>query len=364
MLDGLLNGVASRVDSAVTQVIVRGHRWARRVEDLPPDDPERLGPEERIERLEAMAPLYSDARLLSEPDLFFPPGRPEHLEQEELGRFLGVGRCVDWTWESHHGCVTPGLADTWGACAQNRKAAARLFLHGDRPRPTAILVHGYLGGSWAFETRVWPIPWLFRAGLDVALAVLPHHGVRAPAGHRGAPAFPGSDPRHTVEGFRQAIGDVRALLELLQTEMRSPAVGVMGMSLGGYTAALLATVEERLAFCVPLIPLADLPDAIRLQGRFNGTPVQMAAQEAAMRRVLVPVSPLSRRSRVAPERVRVVAAEGDGITPLEHGRAIASHMGAELKTFVGGHLLQFGRAEPWREVGRMLGGLGLLEPRH
>lgn len=358
MLDGLLNSVAAQVDSAVRHALVRSHRRM----PGPLSATEVMGPEERLERLEAFAEAYADPRFLSHPDTFFPPVPAERAERRPVGRINGSGRVEDWTWGSGHACITPTIADNWSGCAANRTAAARVFLHEDRPRPTAVLVHGYLGGAWAFETRVWPVHWLFRIGLDVALVALPFHGVRAEAGHRGAPLFPGTDPRYMVEGFRQAVVDTRALFSLLE-ERGAPALGVMGMSLGGYTASLVSTVDSRVGFCVPFIPLADLPDVARLQGRFNGTAVQVAAQEVGLRRVLTPVSPLARPPRVAPERVRVVAAEGDRITPIAHARALAEHFHCELHTFVGGHLLQFGRAAPWREVGRMLGGLGLLEPR-
>ncbi len=59
-----------------------------------------------------------------------------------------------------------------------------------------------------------------------------------------------------------------------------PEVGVMGMSLGGYTAALLATVESGLSFCVPVIPLASLADFAREQGQLSAAP-ELAAEEHA-----------------------------------------------------------------------------------
>jgi len=34
-------------------------------------------------------------------------------------------------------------------------------------------------------------------------------------------------------------------------------VGAFGMSLGGYTVALLASVEPQLAFAVPMIPIVS-----------------------------------------------------------------------------------------------------------
>ena len=49
----------------------------------------------------------------------------------------------------------------------------------------------------------------------------------------------------------------------------------------------------------------------------------------------------------------VLGAEGDRITPVEHARWLAAHFGARLHLFHGGHILQFGRADAFREVGRV-----------
>jgi predicted alpha/beta hydrolase family esterase len=52
--------------------------------------------------------------------------------------------------------------------------------------------------------------------------------------------------------------------------------------------------------------------------------------------------------------VLVVAAESDQITPISHAERLAQHFGASLVRFGGGHLLQFGRGEAFRAVGRWL----------
>ena len=135
----------------------------------------------------------------------------------------------------------------------------------------------------------------------------------------------------------------------------------MGMSLGGYTTALLATIEPSLAFAVPVIPLASIADFARDHGRFVGTPEEQSHQHRALESSMRVVSPLGRTPRVPSERVLIVAAEADRITPIAHAHRLAAHFGARMETFHGGHLLQFGRSRAFREVGRLLGRLGLLE---
>jgi predicted alpha/beta hydrolase family esterase len=130
------------------------------------------------------------------------------------------------------------------------------------------------------------------------------------------------------------------------------------MSLGGYTTALLATVEQRLAFAVPLIPLASIADFARDQGRL-GDGEQARLQHAALEEANAVVSPLTRKSLVPAERILVIGAESDRITPIAHAERIARHFGAPLHRFHGGHLLQFGRGDAFREVRKMWERIGV-----
>jgi pimeloyl-ACP methyl ester carboxylesterase len=201
-----------------------------------------------------------------------------------------------------------------------------------------------------------------RRGLDVAIIVLPFHALRAREDRRAPPPFPGSDPRFTNEGFRQAVSDIRALIAWMRSR-GTPEVGLMGMSLGGYTTALLATVESGLSFAVPIIPLASIADFARDQGRL-GKGSEGAALHEALDAATHVVSPFSRPSRIQREdglnRFLVVAGQRDRITPIAHAERLACHFDAPLVRFPGGHLLQFGRKEAFLEVGRFLEGLGVM----
>jgi pimeloyl-ACP methyl ester carboxylesterase len=136
-----------------------------------------------------------------------------------------------------------------------------------------------------------------------------------------------------------------------------PSVGVMGMSLGGYTTSLLATVERGLEFAAPIIPLASLADFAREQGRL-GHGEEARRQHAALEEANRIVSPFARPSLVPAGRVLIVAAEADRITPPAHAERLARHFAAEIVRFEGGHLLQFGRGDAFRAVGRWLTAMG------
>jgi pimeloyl-ACP methyl ester carboxylesterase len=308
---------------------------------------ERLSHEERMRALAAITAAYAAPEIWTTPDAFFAPPAPIAPQLERVRD--GV---VDASWTSD---FTPYLAEVrekYLAHEENRTARARLYF-GASPRPALVLVHGYLAGQWRIEERAWPIAWLARR-FDLALALLPFHALRSRTDRRGPPPFPGSDPRFTNEGFRQSILDLRALVRFLRAR-GAPSVGVMGMSLGGYTSALLATIEPGLAFCVPIIPLASLADFALEQGRLGAGPEALAQRDALHEANRV-VSPFARPSLVPKERVLVVAGEADRITPIAHAERLAKHFGAETVRFPGGHLLQFGRGDAFRAIGRFVSG--------
>lgn len=233
----------------------------------------------------------------------------------------------------------------------NDRGVALYFRNSPAPRPLVLLIHGFGGGGRHIEPRVWPLSSIFAQGLDVLLPVLPAHGPRT--NKRGAPAWPGRDVRLRAEGFRQAMWDLQGLIAWLRDEGH-PFVGAMGMSLGGYTTGLLATVDRTLDFAAPMIPLASFPDWTRDVGHIGGTEEQVAAVHAALEDAHAPFSPLRRPLVVPKQRTFVAGAERDGVTPIAHAARMAEHFDVPLVTFGGGHLLQFGRGAAFKHLFGML----------
>ena len=321
---------------------------------------ESLGPRERIARLSEIAATY--APYVDDAAAFFPRTLGARFETTFVRPMGPNGVVNDLSWASP---LAPLHLDAEltrrleARAPTNEIAHARLFLHRDAPRPAIILLHGYLGGDVRVEERAFPVRWLFDRGLDVVLGLLPHHGKRGVRGKR--PLLPASDPRLTIEGFRHGVVDLRTLVAYLR-ERGSPAVGAMGMSLGGYTTALLSTIEP-LDFAFPMIPLASIADFARDRDRLVGTATQQREQHEALERAHAVVSPLSRPCLVPPENVLVLAGEADRITPIAHAEKLAAHLGGKLIAFHGGHIVQAGRDEGFREIARLLGARGWLDPR-
>jgi pimeloyl-ACP methyl ester carboxylesterase len=345
----LLGSAASAVDRAfVTAMQLSNRRVRARAESL--------SHAERIEWLAWIQKAYGGPELFADGAAFFPPPGPVEPTVRRVRELEWGGECVEASWPSAFRPFDARVGERYLAHVPNRTAYARIY-GGGGARPAVIAVHGYLGGHWAIEERAWPIRSMNRWGLDVALVVLPFHGVRARPGS-GAPPFPGGDPRVTNEGFRQVVADLRSLASILRAR-GAASVGVAGMSLGGYSTALFATIEPDLAFAAPLIPLASVADFARDQGRL-GTGENAVLQHQALEAANRVVSPLARPSLVPRERVLIAAAAADRVTPIAHAERLAAHFGVPLLRAHGGHLVQTWRATAFRALKAMLRRNGTL----
>lgn len=352
---------------------------------------ESLGHEARMQGLGAIEAFYGRASFLAQDSGFFPRPKPIHplfTRRQPLGN---VGEVVDMSWpsafrplwadseaeallaratgesEPPHGQTdiralrmdqSGELAHKYLRAKRNQTCHARWFRHYDGGRPCAVILHGYMAGNFAIEERIWEARALFDLGLDVVITVLPFHGPRRSEA-RGylPPAFPSSDPRFTIEGMRQVVFDHQALFNYLLGHGVAE-IGLMGMSLGGYAAALLATLQEALAFLVLFIPLASIEDFAKKHGRLTGDDEQQAQQHAAMRAAQWVVSPFARAPRIASERTLIVEGGSDLVTGKHHAERLAQHFGAPTVTFPGGHLLHFGRAQAFQAIHGLLRELG------
>ncbi len=318
---------------------------------------EKPDPEQQLRQLSRVAEAYGDAAYVTNPDAFFVPPAAPRVRRASVRSLPDGGAVEDLSFPSSFVPVHPFPRDEYLAFEANRVAHARRWRH-PTPRPAVVCIHGYLGGNLSFEEISFEAMRLYGWGLDVLVAVLPFHGLRAPPGRRGM--FPGSNPWRAVEGFAQSIGDLRAWSAWLRGE-GSSAVGAFGMSLGGYTTGLWATVDPTVDFAAMMIPLASIGDAYleHRAGRADAVPDWVPRR---IDQALAVVSPFARASKVAPSRALVLAAANDRITPRGHAERLRAHFDARLDTFAGGHLLQLGRRRAFATLREFLGDAQILPP--
>jgi hypothetical protein len=304
------------------------------------------------ERLRAAADRNRERGFLDDPASAhaLPPG----LEKPELSHrtLRGLGPVEALRFESEYEPLDPEAREAYLGVRPNRTAHAWLWRHAGGGRPALIAIHGYGGGRPAFDARAFELRHLHRElGLDVALFALPLHGPRAVARRSGDGFFDG-DPLWTSAALGQAVWDLRRLAGWLRAE-GAPLVGAFGMSLGGATAALLASVDGRLACAVPGIPVTHLARFVWRQlapARRRALEAE-GADETRLDEAWATVAPLRHRPRVAPEGRLILAAAADRICTPEHARALHERWdGCAIHWFAGSHLWPLGRGAVRRRL--------------
>lgn len=297
--------------------------------------------------LRAAAERHRAGGILDDPAQAHP--RPPELEKCSLGAVSvrGAPPAELLRFDSEYVPQDPEIRDRYLAITQNRTARVHLWRHGDRPRPTLVCLHGYGMGRIALDALAFDLGHLHRElGLDVAVPTLPLHGPRA-IGRRSGAGFMDDHPLQTNAAFGQAIWELRRLSGWLRKQ-GVPAVGVYGMSLGGYLAALWASLDGDLACAVPMIPLVALHDLLER----DLPPEERRAREACgvgpelWRDAWAPHSPLVHTPRVAPEARLILAARADRICPPDQAHALWEHWDRPAIHWApGSHLVPIGRRE-------------------
>ncbi|MCP9270617.1 alpha/beta hydrolase family protein [Mycolicibacterium arenosum] len=230
----------------------------------------------------------------------------------------------------------PGGA-RWLTYAANTREYAIVLRH-RRPRPWLVCVHGTEMGRARLDLAV------FRAwhlhhdlGLNVILPVLPLHGPRSRQLPKGV-VFPSEDVMTNVHATAQAVWDIRRLIAWIRAEQPGAPVGVYGLSLGGFVAAIVASVEDDLRCAVLGVPVADIVAVLGHHAGFHDDDPRgrtVAAAEPLGRMI----SPLSLRPRVPLRGRFIYAGVADQLVhPRDQVHRLWEHWGRpEITWYQGGH---------------------------
>lgn len=218
--------------------------------------------------------------------------------------------------------------DRWLSYESNRTAQALILRHGDGNHPWLVCIHGLRNGAPQNSGDLFQPDFLHRElGLNLLFPFLPLHGPRKPGYVSGARLLSG-DTMDLVHAGAQAAWDIRRLLAWLRLpEQDAPAVGVLGHSLGGYTAALLAGLDNSIDCVIAANPSVGPSHMFWRDGFSTATRYLKThgASEKRMDQLSHPVSPLALQPKVAKEGRAVLASVADRIIPASEPDSLCRH---------------------------------------
>jgi dienelactone hydrolase len=186
---------------------------------------------------------------------------PPPLEKSEVRRRRTRGThfeqlSFESEYEPHE--EEPGR-ERWLSYTPCRTAHAWVLRHPEStqgPRPWLVCIHGYQMGVPLLDFGAFRPDWLHqRLRLNLLLPVLPIHGPRRIRRISGD-GFLAGDLLDTVHALAQTAWDLRRLVSWIRAQ-GGTQIGVYGLSLGGYSTALLASFDEGLRCAIAGIPATD-----------------------------------------------------------------------------------------------------------
>ena len=218
--------------------------------------------------------------------------------------------------------------DRWLAHEPNRTAHALILRHEEEGRPWLVCIHGLRNGSPQNSDDLFQPEFLHQElGLNLLLPYLPRHGPRRRGMVSGSPLLSG-DMMELLHAGAQGSWDIRRLLSWLRLPGQdAPAVGVLGHSLGGYTAALLAGLDDNIDAVVSANPSVDPShmfwrDGLSAATRYLKTNGTTQKKSDKLLRV---VSPLVFEPRMPKEGRTVMASLADRIIPASEPHSLWQH---------------------------------------
>jgi hypothetical protein len=276
------------------------------------------------------------------------------------------GQCRELAFSSPFQPVNPRLRKRYLNNQRNQQAVAQYWTHDNGPRPTICVVHGFMADPYWVNSLFLGLPWFYRMGYDILLYTLPFHGARqgrwSPFSGHG---YFANGISHISETVAHSIYDFRLFLNYLESQ-GVPRFGVTGISLGGYTSALLAAVEERLDFSIPNVPVVTLFDlmlqwfpasaVIKTALRLSGVSIKDA------RHIMAVHCPLTYPSLLAKERLMIIGGAGDRFAPPKHARLLWDHWDRPgIHWFPGNHILHLDQGKYLKDVAAFLRDIGFAD---
>jgi hypothetical protein len=293
----------------------------------------------------ALRDFFEERGWLRDPAGYYPAPPPvEQWTSAEERTWLGIQRRrfqhVAWVseYEPHPG--EPG-GERWMEREENRISHAYVLEHPGGPRPWLVCVHGFGMGTPLINFQGFAAKHLHDdLGLNLIFPCLPLHGPRG-SGRLSGVELLETDFVNLVHTFAHAVWDIRRTVSWLGS--REPkAVGLFGISLGGYLSALTSSLQSGFGCVIASIPMVDLASVARDNEPwiFRRYEREFQIDWETLRGVTHVVSPLSLESRVPRERRFICAGTADRVVRPNHARALWRHWDRpEIHWFSSSHVL-------------------------
>ncbi len=307
-----------------------------------------------VEEIDETHALFKARGYLEKPENYH--RMPPDLEDPELRAETVAGQSVEMMrFESGYAPAEgePGRA-RWLGYEPCREGRAYVLRHDGEPRPWMICTNGYRMGHARIDVQLFK-RFYQKLGLNVVIPVLPLHGPRR-IGWQSGSGFLGIDLVDTLHAEAQSIWDMRRLLSWVRAQ-GAPRVGAFGLSLGGYTTAVFASIADGLDCAIPGIPLADIPRMLDRHGsahqmRYAKSKGFDLGRAGEMLRV---VAPLVLRPKVPLAGRMIFGATADRLVSPDHVRDLWRHWDEpEIVWYDGAHVSFGSERQVWSGVDRTL----------
>ncbi|MDF1830997.1 MAG: hypothetical protein P1U52_01515 [Porticoccaceae bacterium] len=156
----------------------------------------------------------------------------------------------------------------WLGYESNHTSHCWVLRHAGPPRPWMIHIHGYRMGTPYLDFKAFSTQYIHQTkGFNVLHYVIPLHGPRK-IGPTSGDGLLSPGYVNAIHAEAQAMFELRRIIDWLRRD-GAEQIGVHGISLGGFTTALLATLEGNLSCVIAGIPAVELVKAARRLGRRN-----------------------------------------------------------------------------------------------
>lgn len=272
-----------------------------------------------------------------------------------LAEWIAHGTVDNISFPSSFRAINPNMRKQWSALTANNIVRAQHWRHDDGPRPTLCVIHGFMGSSYLLNGLFFSLPWYYRSGYDVVLYTLPFHGKRAenhsPFSGYG---FFATGLSGFAESMAQAVHDFRSIVDYLR-RIGVQRIALTGISLGGYTSALVASVEARLEAVIPNCPVV-MPGRLFDQwfpaSKLVGLGLWLSGiSRAELAAGLSYHGPMNYRPLLARERRMIITGLGDRMAPPDHAVMLWEHWDkCALHWFPGNHVLHVSQLDYLRRM--------------